>query len=83
MMMYYILFMFSDGIQKCGLFCCADYVIDQLTHEQQVDVFSSVQQIRRAGRPEFIVSAAQYRCLHDVAARHISIGGEYVHTQAR
>ena len=69
-------FTLSDGIQKCGLFCCADYVIDQLTHEQQVDVFSSVQQIRRAGRPEFIVSAAQYRCLHDVAASHISIGGD-------
>ena len=77
------LFTLSDGIQKCGLFCCADYIIDQLTHEQQVDVFTSVQQIRRSGRAEFVVSAAQYRCLHEVAASHISIGGEYVYTQAR
>ena len=73
----------SDGIQKCGLLCCADYVIDQLTHEQQVDVFTSVQHTRRGGRAEFIVSVAQFRCLHEVAASHISSGGEYVYTQAR
>ena len=73
----------SAGIQKCGLLCCADYVIDQLTHEQQVDVLTSVQQIRRNGRSEFVVNAAQYRCLHEVAANHISTGGEYIYTEAR
>ena len=52
----------------------SDYVVVKLTHERQVDVFTSVQQILRSGRPEFIVSAAQYRCLHEVAANHISSG---------
>ena len=60
-----------NGVQKCGLFCCAAYAIDKLTHEQEVDVLTSVTQMRR-NRPEFIVSVAQFRCLYGLMAHYVS-----------
>ena len=69
-----------NGVQKCGLFCCAAYIIDKLTHEQEVDVMTSVKQIRRR-RPEFIVSVAQYRCLYELVAHYVSSAGDDVETR--
>ena len=65
-----------NGLRKCGLFCCAAYAIDKLTHEQEVDVMTSVKQIRRH-RPEFIVSVAQYRCLYELVEYYVSSTGAY------
>ena len=64
----------KDGVQKCGLFCCAAYAIDKLTHEQEVDVITSVKQIRRH-RPEFTVSVAQCRCLYELMALYVEQRG--------
>ena len=69
-----------NGVQKCGLFCCAAYVIDKLTHEQEVDIDTSVKQMRRH-RPEFIVSVAQYRCLYELMAHYVSNTGDYAETR--
>ena len=51
-----------------------------LTHEQEVDVDTSVKQIRR-NRPEFIVSVAQYRYLYELMAHYVSNTGDYAETR--
>ena len=43
-----------NGCKKTGVYCCAAYVIEKLKEEQEVDVFTSVRQIRLS-RPQFIV----------------------------
>ena len=51
---------FRNGCQKTGAYCCAAYVIEKLKEEQEVDVFTSVRQIRLS-RPQFIVNLVSAR----------------------
>ena len=47
--------LFRNGCKKTGVYCCAAYVIEKLKEEQEVDVFTSVRQIRLS-RPQFIIN---------------------------
>ena len=58
------------------MYCCAAIIIDQLNDDEQVDVFSAVREVRRSN-PEFIISATQYQCLHDMVSRYLSNAAEY------
>ena len=51
---------FRNGCKKTGVYCCAAYVIEKLKEEQEVDVFTSVRQIRLS-RPQFIIDVVSAR----------------------
>ena len=72
-----LLFMFSDGIRKSGLYVCIAYIIDKLlSDEEEVDVFSAVNEMRRSN-PKFIINPLQYKCLYDMICLYINNVDEY------
>ena len=71
-----LLFLFSDGVRKSGMYVCIAYIIDKLNDDEEVDVFSTVKEIRRYN-PKFIINPMQYKCLYDVVCQYINNGDEY------
>ncbi|XP_078330785.1 receptor-type tyrosine-protein phosphatase C-like [Crassostrea virginica] len=53
----------SYGASLCGVFCDVCNVIQQLTMDDEVDVFSIVRQIRR---PEICSNLPEYQLIQDV-----------------
>ena len=44
-----------DGATKCGLFCAANYLLEKMKVDQEVDVFIATRYIYER-RPQFITS---------------------------
>nr|XP_014350665.1 PREDICTED: receptor-type tyrosine-protein phosphatase S-like [Latimeria chalumnae] len=55
-----------DGASRCGLFCAASVVCEQIREEGLVDVFQAVKTIRRS-RPQLLRDPQQYRFCYEVA----------------
>ncbi|XP_056002216.1 receptor-type tyrosine-protein phosphatase alpha-like [Ostrea edulis] len=59
-----------DGATLCGVFCAAHNVLQQLSMDGEVDIFSAVRQLH-VRRPELCSSLAKYRMIHDVVLHYI------------
>ncbi|XP_056002212.1 receptor-type tyrosine-protein phosphatase mu-like [Ostrea edulis] len=59
-----------DGATLCGVFCAAHNVLQQLSMDGEVDIFSAVRQLH-VRRPELCSSLAKYRMIHDVVLLYI------------
>eukprot|EP00105_Crassostrea_gigas_P007592 XP_011421894.1 PREDICTED: receptor-type tyrosine-protein phosphatase gamma-like [Crassostrea gigas] len=69
-----------DGAALCGVFCAVNNLIQQLTMDEEIDVFSVVR-LLQTRRPEMCSSLEEYRMIHDTLKSFIqSPTGENVYS---
>uniref|UniRef100_A0A8W8NTG7 protein-tyrosine-phosphatase n=1 Tax=Magallana gigas TaxID=29159 RepID=A0A8W8NTG7_MAGGI len=61
-----------DGAAMCGVFCAVYNVIQQLTMDEEIDVFSVVR-LLQTRRPELCSSLEEYRMIHDTLKSFIQL----------
>ncbi|XP_065941951.1 receptor-type tyrosine-protein phosphatase epsilon [Magallana gigas] len=59
-----------DGAALCGVFCAVYNLIQQLTMDEEIDVFSAVRLLQTL-RPELCDSLDEYKMIHDALFRFI------------
>ncbi|XP_020391476.2 receptor-type tyrosine-protein phosphatase mu-like, partial [Rhincodon typus] len=62
-----------DGANRCGLFCAASFVCQQIVQEALVDVFQAVKTIR-SSRPQVIDNMDQYTFCYQLAMAYCDTG---------
>uniref|UniRef100_K1QY72 Receptor-type tyrosine-protein phosphatase T n=1 Tax=Magallana gigas TaxID=29159 RepID=K1QY72_MAGGI len=68
-----------DGAALCGVFCAVHNLIQQLTMDEEIDVFSVVR-LLQTRRPEMCSSLEEYRIIHDTLKSFIQLeSGENVY----
>ncbi|XP_064476296.1 receptor-type tyrosine-protein phosphatase U-like [Ornithodoros turicata] len=70
----------TDGCRASGLFCASSIIWKRMKTEQMVDVFQSVQTIRRS-RTEFVRDLVQYQFCYDVALAFLDNLSTYANFQ--
>ncbi|XP_067883310.1 receptor-type tyrosine-protein phosphatase alpha-like [Heterodontus francisci] len=60
-----------DGASRCGLFCAASIILQQIRLEGLVDVFQAVKTIR-SSRPQAIGTSDQYSFCYQVAQAYLN-----------
>ncbi|XP_061170858.1 receptor-type tyrosine-protein phosphatase mu-like [Saccostrea echinata] len=60
----------SDGAALCGVFCAVYNVLQQLSMDGEVDIFSTVRQLQ-IRRPELCSTMEEYRMIYDVVLDYI------------
>ncbi|XP_061170744.1 receptor-type tyrosine-protein phosphatase epsilon-like [Saccostrea echinata] len=60
----------SDGAALCGVFCAVYNVIQQLSMDGEVDIFSTVRMLQ-IHRPELCSTVEEYRMVYDVVLDYI------------
>ncbi|XP_064479417.1 receptor-type tyrosine-protein phosphatase epsilon-like isoform X2 [Ornithodoros turicata] len=70
----------TDGCLASGLFCASSIIWKRMNTEQMVDVFQSVQTIRRS-RTEFVRELVQYQFCYDVALAFLDKLSTYANLQ--
>ncbi|XP_064476700.1 receptor-type tyrosine-protein phosphatase alpha-like [Ornithodoros turicata] len=70
----------TDGCLASGLFCASSIIWKRMKTEQMVDVFQSVQTIRRS-RTEFVRELVQYQFCYDVALAFLDKLSTYANFQ--
>nr|XP_034316881.1 receptor-type tyrosine-protein phosphatase epsilon-like isoform X2 [Crassostrea gigas] len=74
-----IIVLSRDGAALCGVFCAVYNLIQQLTMDEEIDVFSVVR-LLQTRRPELCSSLEEYRMIHDTLKSFIqSQTGENVY----
>nr|XP_014347535.1 PREDICTED: receptor-type tyrosine-protein phosphatase alpha-like [Latimeria chalumnae] len=59
-----------DGASRCGLFCAASVVCEQIREEGLVDVFQAVKTIRRS-RPQLLRDPEQYKFCYEIVKAYL------------
>ncbi|XP_062605223.1 receptor-type tyrosine-protein phosphatase kappa-like, partial [Saccostrea cucullata] len=62
----------SDGAVLCGVFCAVYNVIQQLSVDGEMDIFSAVRQLQ-IRRPELCSSFEEYRMIHTAVLEYIRL----------
>ncbi|XP_061170989.1 receptor-type tyrosine-protein phosphatase T-like [Saccostrea echinata] len=62
----------SDGASLCGVFCSVYNVLQQLSMDGEVDIFSTVRQLQ-IRRPELCSSMEEYRMIYGVVLDYIRV----------
>uniref|UniRef100_A0A8W8NZK0 protein-tyrosine-phosphatase n=1 Tax=Magallana gigas TaxID=29159 RepID=A0A8W8NZK0_MAGGI len=65
-----IIIISRDGAALCGVFCAVYNLIQQLTMDEEIDVFSVVR-LLQTRRPELCDSLDEYKMIHDALFRFI------------
>ncbi|XP_061170688.1 receptor-type tyrosine-protein phosphatase mu-like [Saccostrea echinata] len=71
-----ILILSSDGATRCGAFCVVYNALEQLSMDQEVDIFTITRQLQ-IRRPEFVSSLDEYQLCHEVVAEFIQNDSVY------
>ncbi|XP_062572449.1 receptor-type tyrosine-protein phosphatase alpha-like [Saccostrea cucullata] len=71
-----ILIVSVDGVSWCGVFCAGYNSVEQLTFDDEVDMFNIVRHMR-VRRPELIPSFEEYQYCYRVVQNYICSGGPY------
>ena len=65
-----ILIVSNDGYSRCGVYCTAAAVLEQVYRSREVDVFQAVKAVRR-NRPQMVASAMEYKYCYDVVMHYV------------
>ncbi|XP_061170765.1 receptor-type tyrosine-protein phosphatase alpha-like [Saccostrea echinata] len=71
-----ILILSSDGATRCGAFCVVYNALEQLSMDQEVDIFTITRQLQ-IRRPEFVSTLEEYQLCHEVVAEFIQNDSVY------
>ncbi|XP_062573671.1 receptor-type tyrosine-protein phosphatase alpha-like [Saccostrea cucullata] len=71
-----ILILSSDGATRCGAFCVVYNALEQLSMDQEVDIFTITRQLQ-IRRPEFVSTLEEYQLCHEVVAGFIQNDSVY------
>uniref|UniRef100_K1PK35 Receptor-type tyrosine-protein phosphatase U n=1 Tax=Magallana gigas TaxID=29159 RepID=K1PK35_MAGGI len=65
-----IIVLSSDGATRCGPFCVVYNVLEQISVDREVDIFTSTRQLQ-VRRPEFVSTLDEYQLCHDAVAEYL------------
>ncbi|XP_061191969.1 receptor-type tyrosine-protein phosphatase kappa-like [Saccostrea echinata] len=65
-----ILILSSDGAKRCGSFCVVLNAVEQMTLDNEVDIFTITRQLQIT-RPEFISSLEEYQLCYNTVADYL------------
>ncbi|XP_078324907.1 receptor-type tyrosine-protein phosphatase alpha-like [Crassostrea virginica] len=65
-----------DGVSWCGVFCAGYNAVEQLTLDDEVDMFNIVR-LLRVRRPELIPSFEEFQYCYQVVKNYLYSGGPY------
>ncbi|XP_062618451.1 receptor-type tyrosine-protein phosphatase epsilon-like, partial [Saccostrea cucullata] len=71
-----ILVLSSDGATRCGSFCIVYNALEQLSMDQEVDIFTITQQLQ-IRRPEFVSTMEEYQLCYDVVSEYMQNDSVY------
>uniref|UniRef100_A0A8W8LLE5 protein-tyrosine-phosphatase n=1 Tax=Magallana gigas TaxID=29159 RepID=A0A8W8LLE5_MAGGI len=71
-----ILVVSVDGVKWCGVFCAGYNAVEQLTLDDEVDMFNIVR-LMRVRRPELVPSFEEYQYCYQVVQNYLHSGGPY------
>ncbi|XP_062567726.1 receptor-type tyrosine-protein phosphatase epsilon-like [Saccostrea cucullata] len=66
----------SDGATRCGAFCVVYNALEQLSIDQEVDIFTITRQLQ-IRRPEFVSSLDEYQLCQDAVAEYMQSDSVY------
>nr|XP_034321698.1 receptor-type tyrosine-protein phosphatase epsilon isoform X3 [Crassostrea gigas] len=65
-----IIVLSSDGVTRCGPFCVVYNVLEQISVDREVDIFTTTRQLQ-VRRPEFVSTLDEYQLCHDAVAEYL------------
>ncbi|XP_065938479.1 receptor-type tyrosine-protein phosphatase epsilon isoform X4 [Magallana gigas] len=65
-----IIVLSSDGATRCGPFCVVYNVLEQISVDREVDIFTTTRQLQ-VRRPEFVSTLDEYQLCHDAVAEYL------------
>ncbi|XP_061185174.1 receptor-type tyrosine-protein phosphatase alpha-like [Saccostrea echinata] len=65
-----LLILSSDGAARCGAFCVVFNALEQLSMDQEVDIFTITRQLQ-IRRPEFVSTLDEYQLCYDAVVEYI------------
>ncbi|XP_061170708.1 receptor-type tyrosine-protein phosphatase epsilon-like [Saccostrea echinata] len=65
-----LLILSSDGATRCGAFCVVYNALEQLSMDQEVDIFTITRQLQ-IRRPEFLSNLEEYQLCHEAVAEYL------------
>ncbi|XP_061170756.1 receptor-type tyrosine-protein phosphatase alpha-like isoform X1 [Saccostrea echinata] len=65
-----LLILSSDGATRCGAFCVVYNALEQLSMDQEVDIFTITRQLQ-IRRPEFVSTLEEYQLCHEAIAEYL------------
>ncbi|XP_061170764.1 receptor-type tyrosine-protein phosphatase alpha-like [Saccostrea echinata] len=71
-----VVIMSSDGATRCGAFCVVYNALEQLSMDQEVDIFTITRQLQ-IRRPEFVSTLDEYQLCHDAVAEYMQNDSVY------
>ncbi|XP_061170693.1 receptor-type tyrosine-protein phosphatase epsilon-like [Saccostrea echinata] len=71
-----ILILSSDGATRCGAFAVVYNALEQLSMDQEVDIFTITRQLQ-IRRPEFVSALDEYQLCYDTVAEYIQNDSVY------
>ncbi|XP_062567727.1 receptor-type tyrosine-protein phosphatase alpha-like isoform X1 [Saccostrea cucullata] len=66
----------SDGATRCGAFCVVYNALEQLSMDQEVDIFTITRQLQ-IRRPEFLSTLDEYQLSYDAVAEYMQNDSVY------
>ncbi|XP_062573670.1 receptor-type tyrosine-protein phosphatase alpha-like [Saccostrea cucullata] len=71
-----ILVLSSDGATRCGAFCVVYNALEQLSMDQEADIFTITRQLQ-IRRPEFVSTLEEYQLCYDVVSEYMQNDSVY------
>ena len=62
---------FSNGKSRAGVYCAANYAMEQVVQHGEVDIFNAVRTVRRH-RPQLIENETEYKYCYDLLFHYVT-----------